>query len=501
MTWQGNYQRLYIGGRWVDPASSDTLTVISPFTERVVAEVPSGNDVDMDRAVAAAREAFDNGPWPHLPLAGRLEVVERLRDALLERHDLLADLITEEMGCTITQSRAMQAPGATALLDTFLTLAADHPWSEVRRGAAADALVTREPVGVVAAVVPWNSPLVIAVLKLAPALISGCTAVLKPSPEAPLDSYVLAEALDLAGLPHGVVDIVPAERSASEYLVSHPGVDKVSFTGSTGAGRRIAEICGRDLRRVSLELGGKSAALVLDDADLDVVIDSVRALSLRYNGQACNNKTRLVVSPNRKADLLDRLTAMIADMPVGDPADPDTQIGPLVSARQRERVERYIESGRHQGAKLVVGGGRPSGLDHGWFVEPTVFSDVDPEMTIAQEEIFGPVLSVLTAQDEDQAIAIANNSTYGLNGSVFSADAEHALKVARRIRTGTVEVNGKVAGFGAPIGGFKCSGIGREAGPEGFDEYVELKSFGISTDLADSLLTTRQSVNTGADIA
>ena len=487
MAWQGNYSQLYIGGAWVDPTSADTIGVVSPFTEQVIAEIPAATTADVDRAVAAARNAFDNGPWSQLSVTERVGVVKRLRDALTARRDLIADLVTAEMGCTITQSKTMQAPGATALLDTFITFADDYPWSEVRRGSAADALVTREPVGVVAAVVPWNSPLVIAILKLAPALIAGCTAVLKPSPEAPLDSYVLAEALIEAEVPEGVVNIVTADRAESEYLVSHPDVDKVSFTGSTAAGRRIAEICGRDLRRVSLELGGKSAALILDDADLDTVIASVRALSLRYNGQACNNKTRLVVSPARRGELLDRLVGMIDDMPVGDPADPATAIGPLVSARQRERVESYIAVGRSDGATVVKGGGRPAGLDHGWFVEPTIFADVDPNMTIAQEEIFGPVLSVLTAADEDDAVAIANNSTYGLNGSVFSADEQHALAVARRIRTGTVEVNGKPAGFGAPIGGFKCSGIGREAGPEGFDEYVELKSYGISVDLAAEL--------------
>lgn len=487
MTWQEKYTDFYIGGRWVVPASTETLAVISPFTEQPIATVPAGNESDVDRAVAAARSAFDTGPWPHMPLAERVEIVGRLRDALVARHDRIAELITAEMGCTITASRAMQAPGATALLDTFIRLADHYTWTDVRRGGAVNSLVTREPVGVVAAVVPWNSPLVISMLKLGPALIAGCTAVLKPSPEAPLDSYLLAEALAEAGVPDGVVNIVVADRGPSEYLVGHPGVDKVSFTGSTAAGRRIAEICGRDLRRVSLELGGKSAAVILDDADFDTVIASVRALSLRYNGQACNNKTRLIVSPKRVNELLERLAAMIDDMPVGDPADPATAIGPLVSARQRERVEGYIESGRAQGARIVVGGGRPAGLNRGWFVEPTIFTDVEPGMTIAQEEIFGPVLAVLTAADEQAAVDIANDSTYGLNGSVFSADAEHALRVARRIRTGTVEVNGDVTGFAAPIGGFKCSGIGREAGPEGFGEYVEPKAYGISPALADSL--------------
>ncbi|MFI8975438.1 aldehyde dehydrogenase [Nocardia asteroides] len=487
MTLRGEHRQLYIDGGWTNPATPDLITVISPYTEQPIARVPAGSVADIDRAVAAARRAFDTGPWPRMSLDERIAVVHRLRDAVAARHDTIAELVTAEMGCTITQSRAMQAPGATALLDMYLEHAPTHPWSQVRPGPTINALVTREPIGVVAAIVPWNSPFVLSILKIAPALIAGCTVVLKPPPEAPLDSFVLAEAVIEAGIPAGVVNIVPADRGPGEHLVKHPGVDKVSFTGSTAAGRRIAELCGADLRRVSLELGGKSAALVLDDADLDVVIDSVRALSLRYNGQACNNKTRIVVSPRRRGELLERLAAMAAAMPVGDPADPATAIGPLVSARQRERVEGYIASGVSEGAKLVVGGGRPAHLDHGWFVETTVFTEVDPAMTIAREEIFGPVLSVLTARDEDEAVAIANDSAYGLNGSVFSVDEEHALAVARRIRTGTVEVNGRSAGFGTPIGGFKASGIGREAGPEGFDEYIEFKSFGLSAALADKL--------------
>ncbi|HEX2316470.1 MAG TPA: aldehyde dehydrogenase [Thermomonospora sp.] len=487
MVWQGNYTKLFIGGRWVDPAATETIEVISPFTEQVVARVPAAAKADAGRAVAAARDAFDRGPWPRTPLPERIEVLRRLGAALAERQELLASLVTEEMGCPITLSRTMQAAGPRLMLDAFLDLAPRYSFSTVRRSSTGNALVTREPVGVVAAIVPWNAPLLISMLKLAPALLTGCTVVLKPSPEAPLDSYLLAELLESAGLPEGVVNIVPAHREVGEYLVTHPDVDKVSFTGSTAAGRRIAALCGRDLRRVTLELGGKSAAVILDDADLDVVVPSIRALSLRNNGQVCSNKTRIVVSRAREEELLDRLLAMVDSMPIGDPADPETQVGPLVSARQRTMVEGYIEHGRTEGAKLLVGGGRPAGLDRGWFVEPTVFTGVEPGMRIAQEEIFGPVLTVLTYDDEDQAVAIANDSAYGLNGSVFAADPEHALDVARRIRTGTVEVNGNGAGFHAPMGGFKSSGIGREAGLEGFDAYVELKSYGLSPDLADSL--------------
>ncbi|MGW4346721.1 aldehyde dehydrogenase [Streptomyces sp. NPDC004690] len=487
MVWQGRYAELFVGGRWVAPSTDETIEVVSPFTEEPLARVPSGSRPDMDRAVAAARKAFDEGPWPRMQLSERIDVLRRLADALAAQEDVVAGLITDEMGCPITQTVASQAGAARALLETFVELAPQYAWETVRRSAMGNALVTREPIGVVAAVVPWNAPLSVAMLKLGPALVAGCTVVLKPSPEAPLDSYLLAEMTQSAGIPDGVVNIVPADRDVSEYLVTHPAVDKVSFTGSTVAGRRIASLCGNDLRRVTLELGGKSAAIILDDADLDHATRSIKTLSLRYNGQACNNKTRILVPRTREAEILDRLTTMTAGLVVGDPRDPATEIGPLVSVRQRERVEGYIASGREQGAKVAFGGGRPSGLDRGWFVEPTVFTGVEPGMKIAQEEIFGPVLTVLTYADEDQAVEIANDSAYGLSGAVYGADPRHALDVARRIHTGSVEVNGSSAGFHAPLGGFKCSGIGREAGLEGFDAFVELKSYGLPAEVADAL--------------
>ncbi|TSD94126.1 aldehyde dehydrogenase [Skermania sp. ID1734] len=487
MVWQGNYTRLFIDGRWEKPASDDKIRVISPFTEQIVAEVPAATKADVDRAVAAARNAFDNGPWPQLSLTERIDVLNRVSAKLGEQQELLARIVSDEMGCPISLSRTMQSAGAKALLDSFIDLAPQVEWSTIRRSSTGTGLVTREPVGVVAAVVPWNAPMLVTMLKLAPALLSGCTAILKTSPEAPLDSYLFAEMLESAGLPPGVLSVLPADREVSEYLVTHRDVDKVSFTGSTAAGRRVAALCGQDLRRVTLELGGKSAAVILEDADLDLAVAQIRKLSLRNTGQACSNKTRVVVARSREAELLDRLTAMVESMPVGDPADDATEVGPLVAARQRDMVERYIEIGRGEGAKVVIGGGRPAGLDRGWFVEPTIFSEVQPNMRIAQEEIFGPVLSVLSFGDDDEAVAIANNSEFGLNGSVFTADDERALAVARRIRTGTVELNGHVVGFHSPIGGFKASGIGREAGIEGFEAYVELKSYGLPPALANSL--------------
>ncbi|MER6560511.1 aldehyde dehydrogenase [Streptomyces sp. NPDC001027] len=487
MVWQGSFAELFIDGRWIAPAGHEMIDVVSPYTEEVIARVPSASEVDMDKAVSAAREAFDDGPWPRMTLRERMDVLRRLSTALAENEELAATVITDEVGCPISQSRPAQSASVRVAVDTFLDLAEMYPFQETRCSKTGNALVLREPVGVVAAIVPWNTPLIISVMKLVPALLAGCTTVLKPAPETPLNAYLLAELFEAAGLPQGVVNVVPAHREVSEHLVTHAGIDKVGFTGSTAAGQRIASLCGQNLRRVTLELGGKSAAVILDDADLAATVESLRTGSLRNSGQVCSLKTRLLVSRAREAEFVDRLTAMIAAMPIGDPHDPATQIGPMVTARQRDRVEGYIGLGRSEGAKIVLGGGRPASQPHGWFVEPTVFTEVQPSMRIAQEEIFGPVLSVITYDDEDQAVAIANDSAYGLNGSVFTTDLERGLSLARRIRTGTVELNGNPVGRHAPVGGFKQSGIGREFGPEGFDSYVELKSIGLPASLAQSL--------------
>ncbi|MEJ2870434.1 aldehyde dehydrogenase [Actinomycetospora sp. OC33-EN08] len=465
------------------PQGADTLPVTSPFTGEVIARVPSATTGDVDAAVDAARHAFDHGDWPRTSLADRMAVLARVSELLGKQTDEIAMVVTSEMGCPITLSRSMQAAGPKVLLDSFLELAPEYPWRSERVAATGRGLVVREPVGVVAAVVPWNAPLLISIMKLAPALLAGCTVVLKPAPETPLDAYLLAGLLEEAGLPDGVVNVVPADREVSEHLVTHSGVDKVAFTGSTAAGRRIASLCGQDLKRVTLELGGKSAAVVLDDADMATAAESLRIGSFRNSGQVCSLKTRIVVPRSRHDEFLEAFTAVVSSMPVGDPMDDATQIGPLVSARQRERVEGYIASGREQGAQITLGGGRPGGFDSGFFVEPTVFTGVTSDMRIAQEEIFGPVVGILAYDDEDEAVAIANDSSYGLNGSVFTADPQRGVAVARRLRTGTVEINGNPVGFHSPIGGFKSSGIGREAGPEGFDSYVELKSIGLPRDL------------------
>jgi betaine-aldehyde dehydrogenase len=338
------------------------------------------------------------------------------------------------------------------------------------------ALVRREPVGVVGAIVPWNVPLFVTMLKLAPALAAGATVVLKPAPETPLDAVLLAEAIREAELPAGVVNIVPAGREVGEHLVTHPGVDKISFTGSTAAGRRIAALCGERLKRVTLELGGKSAAIILDDADLGSTIAGLLPAAMMNNGQACMAQTRVLASRRRYAEVVEGLVEAVCALPVGDPTAPETFCGPLVAARQRERVESYIRAGREEGAAIAVGGGRPAGLARGWYVEPTVFTRVDNRMRIAREEIFGPVIAVIAYDDETDAVRIANDSDYGLSGTVWTADVDRGLDVARRVRTGTYTVNGFWMEFSAPFGGFKCSGIGRELGPEGLEAYLEPKT-------------------------
>lgn len=486
MIWEGQSDRLFIGGEWVKPHSTTFCDLISPLTEEKLTSVISASKVDADAAVAAARDAFDNGPWPRMSLAERMVVMTRLRELMIEQKDLIANLVTEEMGCPISISQWMQAGGPITMLGMFLEVAPQYPFSQVRMTTTGNGLVLREPIGVVAAVVPWNGPLQVAMVKLAPALLAGNTVILKPAPETPVDAYLLAELAQKAGLPSGVLNVLPADREVSEYLCLHPDVDKVSFTGSSVAGQRLGSLCGNAIKRITLELGGKSAAIVLDDADIGKAVEALRIGSLRNSGQVCSNKTRILVSNRRKDELIAAFTEMVRSMPVGDPFDPQTQIGPLVSAHQRERVEGYIAKGKQE-ARLVLGGGRPKGLDRGWFVEPTIFADVDQNAVIAQEEIFGPVISILSFDTDNEAVAMANNSQYGLHGAVFSGDTERAVAIARRVKTGALDVNGASAGYHSPLGGVKKSGIGREAGLEGFDGYVEIKSIGLPADYAEKL--------------
>jgi betaine-aldehyde dehydrogenase len=472
------YDKLFIGGEWVEPAGSDTIDVISPHSEELVGRVPEGTEADIDRAVAAARDAFDNGDWPRMAPAERAEIVQNFSNIYSARMMDMAAIITEEMGSPITFSQLAQGPAPWMMLNTFIQVGAEYPWEETRLGVlGTDVIVRREGVGVVGAIVPWNVPQFVTMSKLAPALLSGCAIVIKPSPETPLDAFFMAELLEEAGVPKGVVSIVPAGREVGEHLVRHSGVDKIAFTGSTAAGRRIASICGEQLKRYSLELGGKSAAIILDDADLGSTMAGLKFASLMNNGQACVAQTRILASRDRYDEVVDALGTMVGDLAVGDPADPATEVGPLVAERQQERVEKYIAVGQEEGARVVVGGnGRPAGLEKGWYVQPTVFSNVDNGMRIAQEEIFGPVLAVIPYDDVNDAVRIANDSEYGLAGSVWTADIDLGLDIARRVRTGTYGINQYTMDFIAPFGGYKGSGVGREFGREGIDHYVELKS-------------------------
>jgi aldehyde dehydrogenase (NAD+) len=469
---------LFIGGEWTAPASDGLLRVVSPHSEEVVATVPEGTAADIDAAVAAARKAFDEGPWPRTSPSERIAVVEAFSALYAGRLGDMADLITIEMGSPTAFSNLAQSPAPWMQIEAFLAVAREFAWEEARPGAlGADVIVRHEPVGVVAAIPPWNVPQFTIMSKLVPALLAGCTVVVKPAPEAPLDPYLLAELLQEAGLPPGVVNIVAAGREVGAHLVAHPGVDKVAFTGSTAAGRAIGSVCGEQLKRVSLELGGKSAAIVLDDADLASTMEGLKFAALMNSGQACVAQTRILASRSNYEGVVEALAETVSAMTVGDPGDPETDIGPMVAQRQQERVQKYIALGQEEGAQVVVGGdGMPDALNHGWYVRPTVFAGVDNGMRIAQEEIFGPVLSVIPYDDVDDAIRIANDSEYGLAGTVWTADFDAGVDVARRVRTGTYGVNTYTMDFAAPFGGFKASGLGREFGPEGLAQYTEVKS-------------------------
>jgi aldehyde dehydrogenase (NAD+) len=469
------HDRLFIGGEWVAPAGTATIDVISPHTEAVIGRVPEGTEADIDRAVAAARQAFDHGPWPRMSPAERAEIVGRLSAIYAERQNDMAELVTAEMGSPALFSIFGQAAIPQMVMQYYVDLASTYTWEDERPGMLGPVTVTREPVGVVAAIVPWNVPQFTLMLKLAPALIAGCTVVVKPAPETPLDTYLLAEWIIEAGLPAGVVNIVAAGREVGEHLVRHPGINKVAFTGSTAAGRKIGAICGEQLKRCTLELGGKSAAIILEDADLASTIEGFKMASLMNNGQACAAQTRILAPRSRYDEVADALAAMVGGLAVGDPADYATEIGPLVAKRQQDRVEGYIKIGQDEGAKLLAGGlDRPYG--QGWYVAPTVFGNVTNDMRIAQEEIFGPVLALISYEDEADAIKIANDSQYGLGGSVWSADVAHGIEVAKQIRTGSCGVNLYTLDVNTPFGGYKSSGLGRELGPEGLEAYLEHKS-------------------------
>jgi aldehyde dehydrogenase (NAD+) len=468
--------RFFIDGQWVAPSSGATFDVIDSSTEQVYFSVAEAQPADMDRAVGAARRAFDEGPWPMMSHADRGEFLKGIAAGLRERDEAIGQIWPRQSGA-LYKVAVRSAVGIASSFDYYAGLAHTFPFEERAQPQMGEfGLLVREPVGVVGAIIPWNAPIGLITYKLAPALLAGCTVVLKCSPEAPGEAYVVAEIAESIGLPPGVLNVVTADREVSELLVRDPRVDKITFTGSTAAGRRIASICGERIARCTLELGGKSAALILDDMDLNQAAATLAKAECQLTGQVCSSLTRIVVNRTRHDELVEALAGAFSQVRVGDPFDSATQMGPLVSDRQRDRVEGYVAKGVEQGATLVTGGGRPKDLDRGYYMEPTVFGNVDNSSVIAQEEIFGPVLTVIPADNEEQIVAVANDTIYGLNASVFTPDVDRARSIARRLRSGTVGHNAFRTDFGMAFGGFKQSGIGREGGTEGLLPFLETKT-------------------------
>ena len=464
--------RFYIGGEWVEPSGSGTIEVINSTTEEVMGRIPEGAPEDVDRAVAAARAAFET--WSQTPVPERAEWCARISQALGARMEQIATLIAQEVGMPIQLSHMIQAGLPTMDFGSMPEAVAEIEWEQE----VGNSLIVREPIGVVGAITPWNYPLHQIAAKVGPALAAGCTVVVKPSEVAPLNAFVLADILDELGLPAGVFNLVTGYGPVvGEALAAHPGIDMISFTGSTRAGRRVSEVAAGTVKKVALELGGKSPNVILDDADLQEAITDGVAKCFLNSGQTCSALTRMLV-PRERLPEAEQIAAAVAQyFTPGDPFGADTKLGPLVSGAQQERVRGYIERGRQEGAKLLTGGAQaPEGLERGYFVAPTVFSEVTPEMTIAREEIFGPVLVIMPYDDEDDAVRIANDTDYGLAGGVWSGDEERAKRVARRIRTGQVEINGGAFNPQAPFGGFKQSGHGRELGRFGLEEFLAVKS-------------------------
>ncbi|MER7930559.1 aldehyde dehydrogenase [Streptomyces sp. NPDC096057] len=474
------YDRLFIGGSWVEPSDPEPLDITSPHDRSVIGRAVQARPTDIDRAVAAARASFEAGVWRLTPPEKRIAVLRGFNALREDNAEHIAHLISLENGSAEWFTRAGQ-PGLSRQANAYLKAAEEFGWEETLTPSDPDSpvrsVVRREAVGVVAAVIPWNSPFSSATTKIIPALVAGNSVVLKVSPENSLSMGFLAELLERAGLPEGVISVLAADRETSEHLISHPDVDKIAFTGSTGAGRRIAAIAGEQLKRVSLELGGKSAAVILPDADIAKAVSGLKFGSLLNNGESCIAQTRVLAPRETYEEVVTALKELVESLKVGDPNDPDTFIGPMIRPDQQQRVRDYIQLGIDEGARLVTGGPQiPEGLEKGNYVTPTVFADVDNSMRIAQEEIFGPVLVVIAYDDEDDAVRIANDSEYGLSGGVWSADEAHALAVARRIRTGTITVNGASIAFDGPFGGFKASGIGREYGAVGLGTYTEYQT-------------------------
>jgi aldehyde dehydrogenase (NAD+) len=464
--------RFYIGGEWVDPTEPRLLDVIDPSTEQPIGRISLGGQKDVERAVAAARGAFD--AWSRSPRQERVDLLRRIAAAYQARYDELAETISREMGAPIWLAKAAQAATGLAHLNQTLGILERYAFEETR----GTTLVVREPVGVCALITPWNWPVNQIMCKVAPALAAGCTVVLKPSEVAPLNAMILAEIFHAADVPPGVFNLVNGDGpTVGEALAAHPGVDMVSFTGSTRAGILVAKAAAPTVKRVAQELGGKSANIVLDDADLAKVVAAGVTGCFLNSGQSCNAPTRMFVPADRHDEAVRIAKGAAESMQVGDPFVPGTKLGPVVSRQQWEKIQRLIQAGIDEGATLVTGGpGRPDGLARGYYVRPTVFANVRNHMSIGREEIFGPVLSILPYRGEEEAIALANDTVYGLSGYVQSGDLERARRVAARLRTGNVHLNGAGADFAAPFGGYKQSGNGREWGEFGFEEFLEVKA-------------------------
>ncbi|MGG7100008.1 aldehyde dehydrogenase [Rhodococcus sp. 24CO] len=463
------------------PHGTEVHRALEAATGEAIGTAALADEYDIDLAVRAARKALDEGPWGRTTPTERAAVMRRFAAALTARASEASTLVSRENGMPIGLSEAFNGGAPAGLLEMYAAMVDGTDIESVRPAALGATIVRREPVGVVAAITPWNYPLALAMSKIAPALAMGCTVVLKPSPDTALDSYILADAADEAGLPAGVLNIVLAGRETGAALVSHPGVDKVAFTGSTAAGRIIGAECGRLIRRCTLELGGKSASIFLEDGDIDVFRAGLASSAFQNNSQTCATQARILAPRSRYDEVVDAVATYAAELVVGNPLDPAVTCGPMASERHLERVLGYIEAGRTSDARLVTGGGRPSSAgDRGWYVEPTVFADVDNKNVIAREEIFGPVIAVMPYDGEDDAIA--NDSNYGLAGSVWTADEDRGIEIARRVRTGTFGVNYYSTDLMAPFGGMKDSGIGREFGPEALENYTEYKSVYVSAD-------------------
>lgn len=470
-----SFDQLFVGGRWAVPASGDRLEIVSPATEELLGSVPSATNADVDAAVAAARTAFDAGGWPATEPAERAAVLNRVADEMERRLPEMTDCFAQELGAPEPVAARFHEISVNVWRRNAALLS-DFPFTEATEWGEGSGTIVREPVGVVAAISPWNGPVPVNSLKISAGLAAGCTVVAKPAPEAPASVMVLAEAIEAAGVPEGVVSILPGGREVGEHLVTRPEIDKVSFTGSTAAGRAVMALCADRIARVTLELGGKSAGIILPDADLAEVLPTLLAAGVGHSGQVCAAITRVLAPRSRYDEVCGALAAAIGTLKVGDPrTDPEVAIGPLVAQRQQQRVLDYIDLGVREGARIAIGGGVPKGLDHGWFVEPTLLVDVENTMRVAREEIFGPVIVVIPYTDVDDAVRIANDSEYGLAGAVYSADHDAAHAVARRIRTGQIAVNGAGACLYAPFGGFRQSGIGREGGTDGLLAYLETK--------------------------